>query len=506
MNGRNENSQTKRRGADRRLIDSAAALAPLLREVRPHPSKPGFFNAQAPCHTSKSGKHTAFDFGDAPSGGLKILCSNAGCSGPGYIRRVEDALGVRLQIPLPDGRKTYEAPPPRQKKGSSHQVPTPFAAPIQVSMRRRSTLELPVRLHTNDLTIQGLYDAPVWFAGTAKMPFFNVERDGQTYAWRQSLPPERGGITRVREGGPATDRRGDKTYMMLPHASRSIILGTLRAMQADSRTTCPPQQDWRIHLSLAGDADWPFPIDVGAVDFDLKRPKNGPLPTLSVLWRDRLRAALEELGLPTATSASGVNFHALYRIEPADISGAYRLSRSGRWANPAGLPKEPELLGAQCEIFPPSTHKLLAFDPDRLSPSFDESSPIPRLGYAALARVLERTAAAALNEAGRYETQTALDADCDLCRRRLPAKAKSLVDGATKCLDIDDCQAAAERYRTENRRWPRRCDGSWDIEDLQKPRTDTSEPQRRPKKVSDPSLPEKNPNSGVLDNPVIPWG
>ena len=107
QNLRTPNSNPLEEAMQDPLITDAAGLALYLRNVKRWGHNGYDWSADPPCHASSSGAASSFHFGDAAGGGVKVGCW-AGCQGPGFVKRIEDALGIRLQINV-DGKLTHQS-------------------------------------------------------------------------------------------------------------------------------------------------------------------------------------------------------------------------------------------------------------------------------------------------------------------------------------------------------------------------------------------------------------
>ena len=179
------------------LITDAAGLAPYLRNVKRWGHNGYDWSADPPCHASSSGAASSFHFGDAAGGGVKVGCW-AGCQGPGFVKRIEYALGIRLQINV-DGKLTHQSSFPGM--APSVRQPRPVAPKPPVLDYKI----LPATPAAGPVTLEDWFAAPVWFVGAGNRGSgkhaATWQHNGQTWTCRHSKQPEDGGLQLARFGG-----------------------------------------------------------------------------------------------------------------------------------------------------------------------------------------------------------------------------------------------------------------------------------------------------------------
>ena len=219
--------------------------------------------ANPPCHTSSSG--LSFQYGDDPGhpGAVVIGCWNPGCQGPGWVDRIEDALGAAIQVwrTKENGCGDY-----RYRLWSGGGVSAPAPGPrARKPVPPLAWVPLPATPQEVDgFTLADLWASPVFFVGGGKTKHAVTWKDegGETSGYRHSQQAADGGVRVARFGGIA------KGVRIHPWMSYEDIQGVIH--HSDSRA-------WEGRhpcLSLSGDAATPWPLDVGVIDADYKPDKD----------------------------------------------------------------------------------------------------------------------------------------------------------------------------------------------------------------------------------------
>ena len=324
--------------------ESAADLATLLRAVKSGGGGKFQWTAAAPCHVSNSGKHTSFLFGDAPGGGLHIGCYRCCTPGMGtaewkaWIDRCEDALGVALQIQMPDGGLRYKA------RGEN-------ASRIQ---RRNYSPSINTGLYATSmpcgLAVAELAEQPFWFAGSGKQGW-TTYWNGVRYGWRQSKDASEGGVKLARYGGECVEK--DKPMTIKPWRTYADMKAVQDWAEAHGRWGVRPS------ISLAGDAETPASHAVVILDVDYKPAADQGYGQPA---RDAMRLRMVDAGMAIYTSNSGNGFHAIGLIEGKsffDFTWAEQTKHKFAEWMPFG-PKSKEWTGLSVDIFLPGARFLVA--------------------------------------------------------------------------------------------------------------------------------------------------
>ena len=347
------------------LVSNAFELAAHLGGVKPNPEyQPNAVNgysdckwaADAPCHDSKSGR--AFVFGDASSGGVTIRCMS--CSGGGLYQRVEDALGVRIQMRRSDGSFRYWQNDKPPKTGdlmpkSLTKAPPPEHAPL-------NALPLP-----DGYTLGDMFAAKRWFLANGKKPA-TFKWKGTLWGFRQSLPIEDGGAAAARDGGVTTVRErsdgSEYSVRILGWESLSRV-EMLRAKRSEAR-------GFGIGLALTGDETALADGALAVVDFDYKPDADSD--GKGAAWRDAVKAALASFGCPIWDSTSGNGFHAVFGIPEGELGGGW-LWQSEPEAYPQAM-----WHGARIDLFAAGCKRLVAIRTDKPAANISSSVVIPLIG------------------------------------------------------------------------------------------------------------------------------
>ena len=363
------------------LITDAASLAPYLRNVKRWGHNGYDWSADPPCHASSSGAASSFHFGDAADGGVKVGCW-AGCQGPGFVKRIEDALGIRLQINI-DGKVTYQS----SSRGMAPSVRQP--RPVASNLPALDYESLPATPAAGPVTLEDWFAARVWFVGAGTRGSgkhaATWQHNGATWTCRHSKQPEDGGLQLARFGGRLPDGQ-----QVQPWASFETI-ETLIAETPELRET-----ERRPCVSFAGDDDTRSPLPVGCIDADFKPALD--LNGIGAAFTAHVRQALIDAGCPVFSSTSGTGFHAPWILAPwgdgklrAPVTGGKRFRA---WPNDAKNP----FYGARIEVFAPGDKKLVALWRSRPIANCEPDRVIPVLSFRDISAILR-----AAREAARCE-------------------------------------------------------------------------------------------------------
>lgn len=329
---------------DRPLIKTADELAPHLSGVVREPYGQYEYIADPPCHQSKSGR--SFQFGDNPGGGVAMGCWG-GCQGAGFVRRIEDALSVRIQIQLPDGSLTYTGGVfsssvdwrKEQMARPKYQAPASVAG---TAPRRDDREVLGPGVHATALEggfgVQSLMSLPVWFPVEGKKAYRWKYR-GQWKGFAQSEKAEDGGVALARNGG-----------MLRKQGWAPVELKAWRTHEALAEQMSKSAAELRAALSQAGDAGSPCPHDVMIVDLDVHTDIPGATD-----WRDAVIATFQAAGCPAFRSGGGRGAHILLRLTAEEIERQKR----GRPAGYYRWPAQGEVDGAHADLYPPGRRGLV---------------------------------------------------------------------------------------------------------------------------------------------------
>ena len=334
----------------RPLITDAAGLAPYLRNVNPYNHNGYHWSADPPCHTSSSGAASSFHFGDAEGGGVKVGCW-AGCQGPGFVRRIEEALGIRLQVNV-GGKLTHEGAFPGKGPSVRNLPPRPAKPPAL------GDTVLPATPAEGPITLEDWFAGLFWFVGAgnkgSRKHVATWSHNGATWTFRHSKLPEEGGVNLARFSGRLPD--GQRVH---PWASFEVIEALI------AETPELRESERRPCVSFAGDADTHHPMPIGCVDGDFKPDKD--TDGIGAAFTAHVRQGLIDAGCPVYSSTSWNGFHALWRLEPwqdgklhAPVNGGKRFRA---WPSNARTPFH----GARVEVFAPATRSWSPSGaPDRL--------------------------------------------------------------------------------------------------------------------------------------------
>ena len=355
----------------RPLITNAAGLAPYLRHAKPWGHNGYDWSADPPCHASSSGASSSFHFGDADGGGVKVGCW-AGCQGPGFVRRIEETLGIRLQINV-DGKLTYQSsltgmrPSVRQPRPV---VPKPSGVEYAV---------LPATPAEGPVTLEDWFAAPVWFVGAGNRGSgkhgATWQHNGETWTYRHSKKPEEGGVQLARFGGRLPE--GEQVQPWASFEAIEALIAENPELRESARRPC---------VAFSGDVDTPHPLPIGCVDADFKPDKD--IAGIGAAFTAHIRKALTDAGCPVFSSTSGNGFHAVWRMDPwqdgqlrASVIGCKRFRA---WPSDATKPFH----GARVEVFAPGDKKLVALWRSRPVANCEPGRVIPVLSYRELLAII----------------------------------------------------------------------------------------------------------------------
>ena len=361
----------------RPLIATAARLAPYLSNVLPLAHNGYAYSADPPCHESKS--RNSFQFGDDPRGGVKLGCWSVGCQSQGWVQRIENRLGIRIQINI-DGKLTHQGIhiPGYAAPGSTF----PRKPPAQHKRIDRELL--PATPAAGPVTLDDWWNAPIWFVGAGRhmegKHAATWQAGGKTWTCRHSKPPKEGGLRLARFGGELLVGSGHG-QMVQPWASYSAIASLIAA------TPVLVTEERRPCCSLAGDPETPYPLPIGCIDADF-HPEQDP-DGVGRAFLNGVKAELISAGCPVFSSTSGNGFHAPWVLRAWPDGKVYAMVEAGKrvraWPHRPGA----HYHGARIEIFAPGDKKLIALWRSRPVANTDPETVIPELGYIDLSRILK---------------------------------------------------------------------------------------------------------------------
>ena len=360
-------------------VETADQFARLLSGVKPQRWKDYSYLANPPCHQSSSG--TSLSFGDAPGGGLVIYCW--ACEGD-TVQRVEDALGVALQVRRRDGNLRYRAALPGGQRPPEPRTAAPPRKPDPIHAT-------PLR---EGITVGQFFDSPFWLLSNGKGRPATAR--GGLAAWRQSRDSRGGGVKLARFGGQARDvmrDRGVYQFRGLPWDTYDGIL----AKASDASLRVVPGAEPMV--SLAGDEETRCLGDYLLVDLDYHPEHDLGLESRAV--RDTIANRLADAGAALYTSRSGNGWHAVLRMSAYDIA-AGRHPRRKR-VDPQKVP------GLALDFFPPSSRSPVNVCRERPLANTSSAHVLPTLTLAELEGVLRGRGRSELSElleeAGRHTAE-----------------------------------------------------------------------------------------------------
>ena len=210
-------------------------------------------------------------------------------------------------------------------------------------------------------TLRDLARAPVWIAVRDKRPV-TWRSSGELFGWRYSRPE---GVEVARFGGTVVvkQKQRDVRLNVLPWTTARGVNQTLLkyGQIAADRQLC-----------LSGDAKTSYSYDVAVIDFDIHA--ESPPPEV-VNWRKVVRDRLADANCPLTTSAGGLGFHALVRVDPSEWDGKVNVEVHGE----AGL---------AVEIIPPGAKAAVALELGEMALKSGWDMSIPRLSRSELADVM----------------------------------------------------------------------------------------------------------------------
>lgn len=206
-------------------------------------------------------------------------------------------------------------------------------------------------------SLRDLARAPVWIGVWDKLPLQWRYR-GAWIGWRYSRPE---GVAVARFGGEVETRYGP--LQLLPWTSAK---GVNRVLAKYGQIESPRQ------LCLSGDAKTKYSFDVAVIDFDIHSNRTSKK---AMAWRDDVASRLEDAGCPLSTSAGGLGFHSLVRVDHAE------------WDGKVNAPVDVEA-GLAVEVIPPGAKAAVALDLAAMAEQSEWDAPIPRLSRSELVDVM----------------------------------------------------------------------------------------------------------------------
>ena len=322
-------------------VTTADELAEHLEGVRPYRYKDYDWTANPPCHASASG--TSFHFGDHPDGGITLGCWAPGCAGAGYYDRVEDALGVAIQIRKPNGELRY-------------------GGRLRGGKRRRQQNEHPTRpivVYDDELqTLGDLYEAPYWFVGDGKKGAVWTNAKGKRVAMRQSA---NGGkdLHQCRYGArkyPAKQGSGKPARLMSWISYLDIAAGINSSRELE-RKGCRP--------CFALSASESVPCNHRLIILDLDYKPVDDEEGIGLKIGRSIISRVTGLNILFFASPSGKGAHLIMRH---NLPAGTELRRS--------YPKVPRH-GAHVDIFASGDLRLVAWRVDSREDAGDDATPLP---------------------------------------------------------------------------------------------------------------------------------
>ena len=218
-----------------------------------------------------------------------------------------------------------------------------------------------------DAGLEDFWAAPIWLVSSGKSlaGFF---LDGILRAYRQSRPPDQGGIGLARFGGDVhekSDSTGRRYRLrVLPWLSYDGILAVLSGPNGSrfGPGAAPA-------VSLAGDSVHPAEHRFAVLDADY-RPELDPSGRGRVL-RDRWLQAALGLGIPAFRSRGGEGFHAVFQYSASDM-------RAGRW--PARKSAKGFDGAVGIDLFLPGSRSMVGVSRDRALGDYGPDLPLPQVG------------------------------------------------------------------------------------------------------------------------------
>ena len=363
------------------LITNAAGLAPYLRNVKRWGHNGYDWSADPPCHASKSGAASSFHFGDAEGGGVKVGCW-AGCQGPGFVKRIEESLGIRLQINV-DGKLTHQSYRPGMRPSVRSPRPVaPRPPDLQYEVLPATTAEGPI-------TLEDWFAGLFWFVGAgnkgSRKHCATWQQHGETRTFRHSKKPEEGGVKLARFGGQLPG--GEQVQPWASFEAVEALIAETPELRESERRPC---------VSFAGDDDTHHPMPIGCVDADFKPDKD--TDGIGAAFTAHVRQGLIDAGCPVYSSTSYNGFHAVWRLDlwqdgqlRAPVIGGKRFRA---WPSDATKPWN----GARVEVFAPGDKKLVALWRYRPIANCEPGHVIPVLTYRKLEAILQAAREAARGE------------------------------------------------------------------------------------------------------------
>lgn len=313
-------------------ISTLPELLARLDVVRPKAWEGYAYTANPPCHESDS--KASLSVGQSERGGLLVKCWG-GCD----LDRIEESLGVALQVRYRDGNLRYrEAGAPRPASPPP-QRPPPSREPIY---------------DVRSFSLSDLRDAKIWLAvkqGKPPKPWTGTI-GGVTYGFRQSL----GNLELARYGGEYVDSK-DVRMTLLPHDSYDRVQAIIKRIADTTGGRCVPA----ISLAASDTVRYPFPLAVVDCDYRPDDDQDGS----GRRYRNSLYQRACRAGLPIYASSGGNGFHVLARAHwgsnqgyKTDQNGNKSAYRQDRW-------KPPGTHGVAVDVFLPGGRHSLTLRLDK---------------------------------------------------------------------------------------------------------------------------------------------
>ena len=324
-------------------ISSSGELASRLGNVQPQLWRGYQYAADPPCHSSDG--RSSFLFGDAPGGGITLTCwacLDKGSNWNDWIDRIEERLGVAIQVRYSSGNYRYRV---NAIEAAGH---------VPVASVQRQVVNDGLMVEFQDyLMVRDMLALPIWFPGIGKKGW-TVRVKGETCGWRQSKDDAEGGLALARFGGSSVEGKLNRRITIKPWVTYQYCVNICEwAAKAGYEGVRPV-------LGMGGSKDTPAPHSLFILDVDYKPSKD--LEGEGLRHRDALQARYASAGLSLYHSNSGNGFHAVGQISG---EGLYGFTRNGETIHkvgnfePLGMGTK-ETTGLSIDLFLPGARFLVA--------------------------------------------------------------------------------------------------------------------------------------------------
>lgn len=325
-------------------INTAEELASCLNSVKVERWREYSHRAAAPCHLS-NGAHRAFRFGNGPSGGVIMSCLYCKPDKTSYgdwIERIEEGLGVAIQMRRQDGRMRY------WENGGASVIKNRV-------VKKAPDYGLFATALSADFTVGDMLELPCWFPGIQKKPY-SFRWRGRNHSWRQSRPPEDGGMAVARNGGELVQDK--RRWEIHPWSDYAKAVASCDWIKQKLR-----EEAVRPMFGMGGDKESPAPHAL--VFFDVDYKPDADVGGLGRACRDKLRAFFVEKGLAIFESNSGNGYHAVAILDSRCFwdfrrGGEETVHKIGGW-EPLGTGSK-ATTGLAIDLFFPGARFLIALN------------------------------------------------------------------------------------------------------------------------------------------------